>query len=103
LKTGRFDNELVAMMEKGMDDDAVAWAVTDQLVKKAQDVFAEVYQQTNGNDGYVSFELDPLLEDSSCPLTLEQKIAKYVEIGKKWSAGHTNRMIKVPATEAGLG
>jgi transaldolase len=29
-------------------------------------------------------------------------VAKYVELGKKWAAGHTNRMIKVPATPAGL-
>ncbi|MCA9096134.1 MAG: transaldolase, partial [Planctomycetaceae bacterium] len=49
------------------------------------------------------FELDPLLEDAACPLTLEQKIARYIELGKKWSAGHTNRMIKIPATPAGLG
>jgi transaldolase len=29
-------------------------------------------------------------------------VARYVELGKKWSAGHRNRMIKVPATPAGL-
>ena len=27
---------------------------------------------------------------------------RYVELGKKWAAGHKNRMIKVPATPAGL-
>ena len=31
-----------------------------------------------------------------------KRIAKYIELGKKWSAGHKNRMIKVPATPAGL-
>ncbi len=25
-----------------------------------------------------------------------------VELGKQWSAGHANRMIKVPATPAGI-
>src|SRR5205807_7152205 len=30
------------------------------------------------------------------------RIKKYIELGKKWSAGHKNRMIKVPATPAGL-
>jgi transaldolase len=29
-------------------------------------------------------------------------VARYVQLGKKWSAGHQNRMIKVPATAAGL-
>ncbi len=28
--------------------------------------------------------------------------SRYVELGKQWSAGHKNRMIKVPATPAGL-
>lgn len=103
IKTGRFDDRLAALMKQGLDDEAVAWSVTDQLVKQAQDVFAPVWTETKGNDGYVSFELDPLLEDAACPLSLPDKIAKYIELGKKWAAGHTNRMIKVPATPGGLG
>lgn len=102
IKTGRFDNDLLALMEKGLDDDAVAWEVTDLLVKQAQQVFLPVNQATRGNDGYVSFELDPLLEDASCTLSTAERAKKYVELGKKWAAGHTNRMIKVPATAAGL-
>ena len=53
-------------------------------------------------DGYVSFELDPLLEDLKSGPPHAQRVAKYIELGKKWSAGHRNRMIKVPATPAGL-
>ena len=29
-------------------------------------------------------------------------MARYIELGKKWSQGHVNRMIKVPATPAGI-
>lgn len=103
IKTGRFDAGIQALLKEGLDDESIAWKMTDQLVRQAQEVFAPVHQETKGNDGYVSFELDPLLEDSACPLSLEQKIARYIELGKKWSAGHTNRMIKIPATPAGLG
>lgn len=103
IKTGRFDAKLAELMKQGLDDEGVAWQVTDYLVSQAEQVFRPVYDETKGNDGYVSFELDPLLEDSSCPLSLAQKTARYVELGKKWAAGHTNRMIKVPATPAGLG
>lgn len=103
IKTGRFDDRLAALMKQGLDDEAVAWQVTDQLVRGAQEVFAPVWAETRGNDGYVSFELDPLLEDAACSLSLPDKIARYVELGKKWAAGHTNRMIKVPATPGGLG
>src|SRR5205085_12280773 len=53
--------------------------------------------------GYVSFELDPLLEDPALNMPVEQRTRQYIELGKKWSAGHTNRMIKLPATPAGLG
>lgn len=102
ITTGRFDKQLADLMQRGLDDDATAWQVTDFLVRQAQNVFLPVHTETKGNDGYVSFELDPLLEDSTCKLSVADKAKKYVELGKKWAAGHTNRMIKVPATPGGL-
>jgi transaldolase len=102
LKTGRFDDRIRELIEQGQDDTAIAWAMTDQLVADAQQVFEPVWQDTQGNDGYVSFELDPLLEDIELGPPHDQRVAQYIELGKKWSAGHTNRMIKVPATAAGL-
>lgn len=103
IKTGRFDKQLADLMKRGLDDDAVAWQVTDFLVRQAQNVFLPVRESTRGDDGYVSFELDPLLEDSTCTLSTADKAKKYVELGRKWAEGHTNRMIKVPATPGGLG
>jgi transaldolase len=102
IKTGRFDDQLASLMRQGLNDHDVAWKVTDQLVQQAQQVFLPVWEQTRGNDGYVSFELDPLLEDASCPLSTAERAAQYVILGKQWAAGHNNRMIKVPATPAGL-
>jgi len=77
--------------------------MTNDLVSRAEEIFLPLYHRTHGDDGYVSFEVDPLLEDAHCPLTVAQKISRYVEQGKFWSKNHPNRMIKVPATEAGLG
>lgn len=102
IKTGRFDRELRRYFEAGLNDEDIAWAMTDDLVKAAQDVFRPVYEATRGDDGYVSFELDPLLEDARCTLTVAEKARRYVELGRKWSAGHVNRMLKVPATPGGL-
>jgi len=102
INTGRFDDRLRNLMEQGLDDESVAWQMADRLVRDAQDAFIDVYEQTGGDDGYVSFELDPLLEAADCPLSIEERTARYIELGRKWSAGHTNRMIKVPATLAGL-
>jgi transaldolase len=102
IKTGRFDAEVAALIREGLDDSAVAWELTDRLVRRAQEVFLPVHQETKGNDGYVSFELDPLLEDAACTLSVDEKRARYIELGLKWSKGHQNRMIKIPATEGGL-
>ena len=102
IKTGRFDAELVKLMRQGLSDQDVAWQLTDMLVRQAQKVFEPVWLSTKGDDGYVSFELDPLLEDPAINMPLEERTKQYIALGKKWSAGHTNRMIKVPATPAGL-
>jgi transaldolase len=102
IKTGRFDQELASLMGQGLDDSAVAWQMTDNLVRQAQNVFAPIHRDTKGDDGYVSFELDPLLEDASCKLAIGDRAKEYVGLGSKWADGHTNRMIKVPATPAGL-
>jgi transaldolase len=102
IKTGRFDEQLHDLLDQGLSDEDVAWRLTDQLVREAQQVFLPTWEQTKGNDGYVSFELDPLLEDPGANVPHAERVRRYVELGKKWSAGHKNRMIKVPATPAGL-
>jgi transaldolase len=102
LATGRFDNHLPALFAQGKSDVDIAWDLTDQLVTDAQAVFLPVYLQTQGNDGYVSFELDPLLEDPSCTLAHVERVHHYVELGKQWGLGRQNRLIKVPATPAGI-
>src|SRR5437868_1333345 len=102
IRTGRFDEQLQKFLDQGLSDDEVAWKLTDQLVREAQAVFVPVSEQTKGNDGYVSFELDPLLEDPQANIPHAERVRRYIELGKKWAAGHKNRMIKVPATAAGL-
>jgi transaldolase len=102
IETGRFDEHLARLIREGADDEAIAWQLTDLLVRQAQKVFEPTWHETKGNNGYVSFELDPLLEDPERNLPVAERTTKYIELGKKWSAGHTNRMIKVPATAGGL-
>lgn len=102
LKTGRFDDKLSHLLGEGLSDEETAWQMTDTLVRDAQAVFLPVWEETKGNDGYVSFELDPLLEDLELGPPHAERVRQYVELGKKWGLGHTNRLIKVPATAAGL-
>jgi transaldolase len=102
IKTGRFDQDMVRFFNEGLDDKAVAWKLTDSLVRHAQDVFLPVWEQVKGNDGWVSFELDPLLEDPKINMPVAERTKNYIELGKLWGTGRKNRMIKIPATPGGL-
>jgi len=102
LKTEQFDEEMIELMQEGKTDSEIAWEMTDHLVHDAQEIFWPVWQQTGGDNGWVSFELDPLLEDVKNPVPHADRVKQYIELGKKWAQGHSNRMIKVPATPAGL-
>ncbi|MSR64379.1 MAG: transaldolase [Verrucomicrobiae bacterium] len=102
LKTGRYDEPMAALIEKGLNDEAIAWEMTDRLVGDAQKTFRPVWERTKGNDGFVSFELDPLLEDTQLAPPHAERVKRYIELGKTWGIGRGNRLIKVPATAAGL-
>ncbi len=102
LTTDRFDREFSEQMKTVADQEGLAWAMTDYLVAQAQSQFADVWQATKGNDGYVSFEVDPMIDASESTLTTDERTARYIGEAKRWSDGHQNRMIKVPATPAGL-
>jgi transaldolase len=104
IEKGTFDQRIVELIGQGRNDNAIAWTLDDELVRSAQQVFRPVWEQTRADDGYVSFELDPLIEDEDQeqPLSHAERVRKYIELGKQWSTGHRNRMIKVPATAAGL-
>ena len=102
IKTGRFDEQIRQLSDQLGDITAVAWQMTDRLVSEAEQVFLPVWKATEGDDGYVSFELDPLLEDIEIGPPHDERVSKYIESGRQWAEGHPNRMIKVPATAAGI-
>jgi transaldolase len=99
---GHFDGRIRELIAKGLTDHQIAWELDDELVRSAQTVFLPAWERSKGNDGYVSFELDPLIEDDAAGLGNAERVRRYRELGEKWSAGHKNRMIKVPASTAGL-
>ncbi len=102
IRSGCVDRQLDDRLGHESNDSIVAWDITDQIVRAAQRIFLPVWQETGGNDGYVSFELDPLLEDVQQSLPHDHRVDQYLELGRQWSENHVNRMIKVPATPAGL-
>jgi transaldolase len=102
IKTGRLADPIARMIRQGLADAEIAWRMTDTLVAQAQEVFLPVWEQNRDDDGYVSFELDPLLEDPDRGLSDADRAAEYVRLGKQWGLGRKNRMIKVPATPGGI-
>ncbi|MCS7271974.1 MAG: transaldolase, partial [Gemmataceae bacterium] len=102
ISSGRFDELLKQRLREQQDDTAVAWLMTDELVRRAQEVFLPVWRQTQGDDGWVSFEVDPLIEDPAVGLSVADKRRRYVEEALRWSAGQANRLIKIPATDGGI-
>jgi len=102
IEQGERDTEIESLIANGLSDEAVAWDLTESLVTDAEKKFAAIHTDTAGNAGWVSFELDPLLEDPELGLSDAERTAQYIQLGKFFSEGHPNRMIKVPATRAGI-
>ena len=67
---------------RGLTDEQVAWELNDELVAMAEHKFLPVWEHTRGNDGYVSFELDPLI-DVATNLS-HPRAGRYIELGRKW-------------------
>lgn len=101
-KSPRYEDDLRELLGREESDATVAWALTDKIVSAAQQTFLPVWEATSGNDGYVSFELDPLLEGEDSRLSVAERTEQYIRLGVRWSEGHKNRLIKTPATPAGL-
>ena len=76
IKTGRFDHRIAERIATGDDDHTIAWTLADDLVRNAEAVFRGVWEASGGNDGWVSFELDPLLEDPGNGLAIEERVAR---------------------------
>lgn len=102
IASGQFDRQIERFIQDELTDPQIAWKLTDLLVADAEKVFLPVWEASRGDDGYVSFELDPLLEDPEQAMPHPRRVAEYITLGQQWAFGHENRLIKVPATPAGL-
>ncbi len=72
------------------------WAMVLSDINGALDAFAELYDDSNGGDGYVSVEVDPGLAHDGpgtevAARSLHERIAR------------PNLMVKIPGTEEGVG
>jgi len=90
LNSHSYKNQLESLSSLTAKEKYEALAIDD--IKLAADVLRPLYDE--GNDGYVSIEVDPFLCDDA-KATTQEGLRLYKEINRP------NVMIKVPATEAG--
>ena len=90
-----YEHSIRNMAWAGMSGKAIYEQLVIEDIQHAADLLYPLYQATEGNDGYISLEVNPeLAQDSSATLFEAQRLWELVE--------RPNLMIKIPATEAGL-
>jgi transaldolase len=92
----RYDDQLRAGFGSGLrDSQELFFELALDDVRRAADLLRPAYDESDGRDGFVSFECTPDLADDS-DATIEQALELWGRLARP------NVMIKVPATEAGI-
>jgi transaldolase len=90
-----YDKDIRAMALKGKGAKEIYEALSQRDVQSAADEFRPLYDRTEGEDGYVSLEVNPHLSHDTH--------ATMQEARRLWGAlNRPNVFIKVPATAEGL-
>lgn len=90
-----YDEEMQALARAGKSAEEIYDALSMDDIRRATDVLRTVYDKTQGEDGYVSLEVNPNLADDT-----ERTVSEARRLFD--AVGRPNLMIKVPATPAGL-
>ncbi|HVE71123.1 MAG TPA: bifunctional transaldolase/phosoglucose isomerase [Thermoanaerobaculia bacterium] len=90
-----YDGQLRTLASQGKSRDEIYDELVVEDIGNAADVFLPVYQKTNGEDGYVSLEVSPLLASDTANTVSEAK-RLFAKVGRP------NVMIKIPATPEGI-
>ena len=90
-----YDEDIRTMALQGKGAEAIYEALSQRDVESAADEFRPLYGRTDGEDGYVSLEVNPHLPHDTKGTTEEAR--------RLWAAlNRPNVFIKVPATAEGL-
>lgn len=94
-KTNDYDSALIPLAWAGWDAEKIFWQLAIEDIKEACNLFAPLYEETNGGDGFVSLEVSPYLANDT-EATIAQAKALWERVAKP------NLMIKIPATPEGV-
>lgn len=90
-----YDAQLAPLAREGKSPLEIFEALAVDDIRRATEIFAGVYDTTDGGDGFVSLEVNPDLANETEETQQEAK--------RLWAlVDRKNLMIKIPATEAGI-
>lgn len=87
-----YDEQIKRLAYEGLSTEEIYWKIVIDDIKSATRVLLPVWEQSQGEDGFVSLEVSPRLAHDA-EGTLNQARELWKEVGAK------NLMIKVPATD----
>lgn len=90
-----YDDDIRELSDKTEDNEEIFFGVAIKDIQSAADLFKGVYDESKGEDGYVSLEVSPFLA-----LDTEKTAAQAADLWKK--VDRKNVMIKIPGTKPGL-
>ena len=89
-----YDESIKIQLPQGISIDDIAQSLMIEDIQRGCDIFREIYETSNKNDGYVSIELPPNIK--GVQNIIEQSQNLYTKIGRE------NLMIKIVADEEGI-
>ena len=90
-----YDAEIASLAASGLDAEATFETLAIADIRAACDILMQVYETSQGRDGFVSLEVSPhLARNTAGTVSAARRLADRVD--------HRNLMIKVPATREGL-
>lgn len=93
--TKEYDDDIRAMTEEGRTDPEILDRLILDDIRHAADVLKEVYDETDGIDGFVSIEVRPSLAHDTGG-TVKEALSLFSALDR------VNVMVKVPATSEGV-
>ena len=90
-----YDADIAELAKKTSSNEELFFGLAVTDIKNATDLFKGVYDESNGEDGYVSLEVSPFLALKTKE-TADQAENLWKQVDKK------NVMIKIPGTKPGL-
>jgi transaldolase len=90
-----YDRQLQELARKEDDPKEIFWAIARDDIRDACDIFMPVYEETGGQDGFVSLEVEPeIAHDIQATIDEAARLHEMVD--------RPNLFVKIPATLQGV-